>query len=320
MTNKFIINFVIMSALIIIFPYIAHAATETFVVTDDSGYVPHTNHFKLRDGTDATIGLKVQRIVSGSSANNKYAAPTTNIVLDAGNTNININIYGNALPADCQDYEACRAWMGDDDAATGAGDAGNAGMVSGLIGSSDTSRHGWLRAFSGTRLTNSAYYGDAKKTDTALANAGEYNYEWNPSNPAITNVNPAYIIPFDFTPTNSATPGTVTGSVYSTTAGGNNQLESKWVLIEWRYENSATWTTGTSTLGVNGSFEFTAGVSGLTNIFVRARVLDSSTLRIGFPISSEVLVTVVPEPGILILLSMLFILFVVRKNRFSVII
>ncbi|RLA69929.1 MAG: hypothetical protein DRG30_09715, partial [Epsilonproteobacteria bacterium] len=106
MNAKLFFKSIRISVLLIMFSAITQAATETFVVTDDPGYAPYTNHFKLRNGTDATIGLKVQRIVSGSSANNKYAAPTTNIVLDAGNTNININIYGNALPADCQDYEA----------------------------------------------------------------------------------------------------------------------------------------------------------------------------------------------------------------------
>ncbi len=312
MTTKLIIIF----SLFFILPIIAHAETEVFVVTDDLGYAPQTNHFKLRDGTDATIGVKVQRLVSGPSANNKYAAPTTNIVLDTGNTNININIYGNALPADCQDYEACKTWMGDDDSNTSASDAGDAGFVSGPIGSSDTSRHGWLRAFSSTRITNSAYYGDAKKTDTTLASGGEYNYEWTPGNPAITNVNPAYIIPFDFSPTNSATPGTVTGSVYSTNSGENNQLESEWILVEWRYENSAIWTIGTTFLDANGDFEFTAGISDLTNIFVRARVMNVNTPRPGFPFSKEVSVTVIPEPGIFIVLFVL-IMPVIRKKHIS---
>ena len=297
MNAKLFFNPVKISVLLIMLSAITYAETEVFVATDDLGYAPHTNHFKLRDGTDATIGVKVQRLVSGPSANNKYAAPTTNIVLDTSNTNANINIYGNALPADCQDYEACKTWMGDDDAATAASDAGNAGFVSGLIGSSDTSRHGWLRAFSSTRITNSAYYGDAKKTDTALATGGQYNYEWNPSNPAISNVNPAYTIPIDSTPTNGPTYGSVIGSVFATTSGGNNQLESGYILVEWRYENSSSWTTGDSSLDANGDFNFTVTVPQNTNVYVRARVKNVNTPRDGFPFSSEFLVTVTATPA-----------------------
>ena len=273
-----------------------YAETEVFVVTSDPGYQPYTNYFKLRDGIDATVGLKVQRVVSGPSANNKYAAPTTNIVLDVGNTNANILIYGNGLPSDCQDYIACRTWIGDDDAATGATDAGNAGFVSALIGSSDTTRHGWFRAFSSTRLTNSAYYGDSKKADTALASGGAYNYQWDPSDPVIENVNPAYDIPIDSTPTNGVTYGSVVGSVFATDSGANNQLESGFVLVEWRHEDSSSWTTGDSSLSANGNFDFAVNVPDQTNIYVRARVKNANTPRNGFPFSKEFLVNITATP------------------------
>ena len=147
-----------------------------------------------------------------------------------------------------------------------------------------------------------------------MASGGAYNYEWDPIDPVIENVNPAYIIPFDFIPTNSVSIGTVTGSVFCTTSGGNNQLESGSILIEWRYEDSAIWQTGTSALVDDGNFEFIAGVLELTNIYVRARVKDIKTPRAGFPFSSEVSVTVVPEPGTLILFSMLFITIAFRKK------
>ena len=157
---------------------------------------------------------------------------------------------------------------------------------------------GWLRIFSEEDWTSSAYYGDG--TQWSLPDSPNYG---SAGNIVCSNVNPAYVIPFDFIPKKGEVVGTVTGSVYSSISGDTNQLETGWILIEWRQEGETSWTTATETLSAEGNFSFVASVLEPTNIYVRARVKDAYTPRAGFPISVDYpIIDAVPEPFSLLLL------------------
>ena len=162
----------------------------------------------------------------------------------------------------------------------------------------DTHMFGYIRAFSCTSIVDSAYFGNSPCVAVNSETGGASD---NPiaSNVLVSTVNPAYIIRFDNIPTNGSVAGEIIGSVYATTAGANNQLESAFVLIEWRYAGATLWTVGASSLSGNyGDFDFTISVPQHTNVFVRARVKDTNTPMPGFPISEEFQVAINPLPAV----------------------
>lgn len=172
--------------------------------------------------------------------------------------------------------------------------------------------YGWLRAFSGTHWTNSAYYCDGDQL--LLPNSADWAYA---GNTVVSNINPAYIIQFIIPPPTQTVNSTVAGQAYVGT--GNNELESNVVLVEWIDENSTgAWTLLDETLDSNGSFSgiVSANPDYPRDIVVRARVKDSFTLRVGFPVSEEYHVQVMPEPGIVgtSFIISLFCLWYRRKN------
>jgi|GEM_PF-1679247 len=254
---------------------------ERFLVSDNSIYINgNQNHFKLRDGSDAPVGLRVQCLASGPNEANKYAPPTTN----KWKTSVTQGekIFGYFMPENCYEDNALLTKIGDDNADTKAGDKNSPGFVSANISFTDTNRVGWLRTFSDAIITNAAYYGDSRATDTTLNRPGYLNAAWLPANPIISNINSAYIIPFDVVPTSAFE--RIQGSVYSSAAGGNNQLISDLILVEFRYEGSSTWQILDTDIEPNGDFSgaITAPAYPAT-VYVRARMKDGYAPRPSFP-------------------------------------
>jgi len=286
---------------------------EEYILTKDAAMLglPLSNHFRVRDGADAPTGLKVQKCHSGASHNNVYAPPTTNITFDGGNVVYYTNILGNALPADCMDYESGTCWMGDDDSSSGPfADQGQAGFVAADVSCSEPNRSGWLRAFSSTRFTNSAYYGDSRLDNPALDQVWEINADFDPANPMITNVNPAYVIPFGVSAPVDYTPAAnelcaVTGSVAA--GAGNNVLPPGLVSVHW--ENVTIAAAGVIAVAADGSWAGYVAVTNrtavtpLTNQIVFRAIGVSA--RPGLPVSPPVTryVLGVPEPGALCALA-----------------
>jgi hypothetical protein len=258
---------------------------EEFVVsTDTAGLgLPYGGHFVMRDGTPAPLGLKVQKCHSGPRGLNAYAAPTTAVVFDTGPVSYMTNILGNALPADCMDYEAGRTWMGDDDSSAGPlNDVGKPGFVAGGIYCPDASRIGWLRAFSADRIRRAAYYGDARMGATALDEPGQINVLARSDDAVIASVNLAYEIVLLEGP---ETDGEIVRGRVDACAGGDaNRLPSEWIVIEYCIAGNEGWTVLDGHLSADGEFQ---GLYPATSwpVSLRARVCDTQTPRPGLPVS-----------------------------------
>ncbi|RLD12061.1 MAG: hypothetical protein DRI44_01935, partial [Chlamydiae bacterium] len=262
---------------------------ERFLVSDNSIYIDgNQNHFKMRNGVDAPVGLRVQCLASGSGEANKYAVPSTNkwkTIVPQG-----AKVFGYFMPNDCYEDNVRETKMGDDDAGTKADDANSPGFVSAIISFTDTNRVGWLRAFSSVIITNAAYYGDTVAIDSVLDWPGKMNVAWIPANPIISNINPAFVIPFDVVPTSAFE--RLEGSVDSSVSGGNNQLQSEWILVEYRLEGSTTWLPLDNSINSNGDFSGTISSPDYpVDAYVRARMKDNYTPRTGLPLSDEKIVT-----------------------------
>lgn len=177
------------------------------------------------------------------------------------------------------------------------------GVFGTLCDVSDTHLFGYVRAFSGSTIPGSAYFGNSPcEPINPKSTAPSDNVIY--SNVTVGTVNPAYSIPMTLAPTTNGGNGlTVTGVVFATAAGQNNQLQSGWVLVEWRYSNSTAWVTGANPVSGGGQFGFNPSVPGATCIYVRARVADAYTPSPGYPVSAEYLVCVVPEPALLAALA-----------------
>lgn len=167
---------------------------------------------------------------------------------------------------------------------------------------------GWIRAFSGTHWTNSAYYCDGDQW--AMPSSADYGFS---GNTIITNINPAYIIQFTVTPPTQTVNSTVSAQVHVGT--GNNELDADVVLVEWRDAGGSTWSDLTTSLASDGSFsEVVSGNPDYPrDIVLRARVKDSKTPRAGFPVSAEYPVQVMPEPGLFSIAGIALALFIRRK-------
>ncbi len=146
------------------------------------------------------------------------------------------------------------------------------------------------RVFSCSNIIDSAYYGNSPLENNP--SSGITDRSAGSSGIVCSNVNPAYTIPFDFFPATCADSGVITGSVYATTSGHTNQLESDWLLVEYQLEGAVTWTELATNLNAVGDF---AGIISApffpTNVYVRARAKDGNTQRAGFPLSRKFFVT-----------------------------
>jgi len=267
---------------------------ETFVVSRDPRYEPDTNMFLLRSGVAAPVGLRVQCLVSGTNGEDKFAPPTTNgwdaPVADAAVAQ------GYMVGGACAEYRVRTTWMGNNNAGTFAGDAGLAGFVSAFISASNSTCEGWLRAFSGTRITNAAYYGDAAMASTALDTPGEVNAACSPRDPVISNINVAYLIPFAEPP--AANGITIEGVVDAVAGGSDYQLPAEWLEIEYRLDGEPGWTLLDSTLDTYGGFDGqVVAPTYPTNAQVRMRIKAAFAPQPGLPQGQQVLLTgIVPEP------------------------
>jgi len=240
----------------------------------------------MKDLTPAPVGLYVQKCVSDANGVDDLATPTNWGWAATGNA------FTNYLPPACFEYQVDTCRMGDDDA--GVGFTSKPGQVSGSIGSSDATRRGWLRCFSATRITNSAYYGDTlgNTTERTLSSAADA-YQW-PSDPLITNINPAYLIPMTQPPPTQTVNGTVSGSVL--VGPGNDVLPESVLLVEFRDQSGDTWEPLASMVQVDGSFAGLVSGPYPRVVYVRARVADVYTPRPGLPVSENYPVSVTPEP------------------------
>jgi hypothetical protein len=192
---------------------------------------------------------------------------------------------------------------------------GTAGVTAGNFKFSvngENNKLGWIRAFSGTHWTNSVYYGDGDQYP--LPSVADYVYS---GDTIVTNINPVYIIQFTVSPPTQTVDETVSGQVHVGT--GNNELDADVVLVEWRetsyaYSTTNGWTVLDDSLASDGSFSSSAVPGPYPHtVHVRARVKDSKTPRIGYPISADYTVVVMPEPGLFSIAGIACALFIRRR-------
>ena len=131
----------------------------------------------MRNGQDAPLGLRVQALLSGTNGSGKYSPPSTNRMYDTVAPGSFADGY--YVPAGVAEYRVRTTWMGNNNAGIIANDAGLPGFVSAYIMSSNTTREGWLRVFSESRITNAAYYADVCSPDTLINHFDQMNYAWN---------------------------------------------------------------------------------------------------------------------------------------------
>ena len=268
-------------------PGFVPAATKAFYVTDEG--VDNQFVVRLKNFSAAPVGLYVQKCISGPSGANDFAAPTNWGWAFSGNA------FTNYLPPDCYEYQVGTCFMGDDDSAVGFTPS-KPGQVSGDIGSADTTRRGWLRTFSDITIPASAYYGDTLGATAGRTLNNAVNvYQWQ-SDPVVSNVNPAYVIPFSVAPPTQTIYATFGGTL--TVGSGVNVLPETILLVEYRSQSGGAWMPFDTTIAANGAFEGTVAGPFPNPVFVRARVIDGASPRPGLPLSSEYPVNVLaPEPG-----------------------
>jgi hypothetical protein len=161
--------------------------------------------------------------------------------------------------------------------------SGKDGQKGAVVYNSDDSGYGYLRAFSGTTITGSAYYGDS--TPEALTDSGDRR-NLPAGNVTCDTVNPAYTIPFVVEPYVDPTDDTyVIGQVEASGTGGNNRLSTSMLLLEYKPESGGSWTNIPVTFDTDGGFNVTFPMPA----YFRARVKDADTPRPGLPLSGEYL-------------------------------
>lgn len=226
--------------------YAAYADTETFLIATNANLTGQAaTKFLMKDGsTFAPVGLRVQGLMNTDSISDQ-PAPTTN----SATGTLGTHVFGVHVPVNIQEYRYKDTWIGDDDSSYFLSSLGEGEVTKDIGLSGNNSWYGWLRTFSHDAITQAAYYADspAELLDNDDENGGYGDL-------IISNVNPAYIIPFDviwpasaytsFTPFVSIA---CTGKV--TTGFGNNILPDSLVSVKW--ENI--------TLGTSGWFNVSAG-------------------------------------------------------------
>jgi hypothetical protein len=272
---------------------------EFLVVSSDTMlWHPHTNIFTMRSGAAAPAHLRVQCLVAGAASNSMYAPPTTDkwdVVVADGST-----VAGYFTPPELRENGVRLAWIGHDAAGSAVSDTGMPGFVSVACTISSTrNEHVWLRAFSAPTVTGAVFYADAREPDTLLEMPGDLHCMWDASSLVLSNLNPACRIPFLEAP-HVAGPSipVVTGRADALAGGADNRVPSEWLLAEYRLAGATQWELLASNVHADGAFDGVVfSPQYPTSAYVRVRVNDAHTPRLGLPSSAEALVTdILPEP------------------------
>ena len=242
------------------------------------------------DGTEVTYYKDGTTIMPGLSALQPVVAGANEV-----NNGVSTNYLNNYLNGDDTLY------AGGNSASTLVTDpllggyADGSGEWNTRIGGGDTETGGnkyYVRLFSHQNIPDAAYYYDTSEIIGSFPTQDSTDF----SDISVSTVNPAYDMVFDTAPVSSPGSHTIVGSVDATISGGNNQLESGFVLIEYRYSNSAVWVDGTLTLDGTGGFSFNVPEFNATSVYVRARIKDANTPLNGFPFTSEYLINLDRSP------------------------
>lgn len=285
----------------------AYAATKAFMITDEAGGPDWL--CLARDGsTPAPTGWYVQKCVSGASAVPDYsgadAKPWTNQVAASGNA------YGNYIFTNaCQEYEIGLCAMGYDTAAQGITEKD--GSVSGAIGSSDTTRRGWLRTFSAATIRGAAYYGDTPGADAGRTlNNTTWVFEWSAA-PTVNIINPAYNglalkvlnSTYGAIAYGSAPNYGISGQVQNVTSTGSNTLlDQDNLAVYWRTNGDPTW-YAVASLAWTGNGGWSGTYPGGSDVMVGmsggATLLPNSSGPVGIGYQGPLPVQpIVPEPAL----------------------
>lgn len=288
-----------------------YASTKQFVIS--ARFASYSNHWcYVRGGMTepyrCPTGYYVQLCVSGGSAANDLAAPTTNTgSIVAGNA------WTNYLPADCQEYQVGTVRMGNGTVAYIYPTSN--GNVNANIGNADTSRRGWMRCFSAREIIDAAYYGDtASRTAERTLNNTTAVGGWVEEIRMIT-INPAYrgmrVSNPVQTPIMSGGLYLMTGTVNTVAGGAPNVLGDADVMVWWRTNSSdATGWKALQNLGVvNGAF--TGYYAGGSEVIV-GMPASGTTLPNSEAAQGPIAVAPVPEPAMA--LAGLAIAFLLKKR------
>lgn len=115
------------------------------------------------------------------------------------------------------------------------------GVFGSLLDVPDTHLYGYVRAFSGTAIPGSAYYGNSPCEPVNQHNTVPSD-NMIVSNVVVGSVNPAYIIPWVVVPHKTNDDTTISGQV-DTAEGHNNKLAPGEVLVQVREKPAGDWTT-----------------------------------------------------------------------------
>lgn len=260
-----------------------YASAEFFVVERNPEWTQdgRSYRFVMRDGTTAPKGLRVQALAG--AVTNVFPPPqpaTATHVLDGTQQ------YGLNAPPHIRECMTGQIVMGRD--SVNQGYPAGPGCASAFI-EGDDEWYGVLRAYSAPRIEDAAYYGDTELRQ--LETLGDFNDTWNQSTFPIVQVNPAYTgLTFDVYPVLTEE-GSITGSVNTTAAGDNNQLDNAQVRVMYSMDEGATWEPlAEQTIDGDGDFRGRCGQGGLPLV----RVEGISALA-GLPNSGQGVVPV-PEP------------------------
>ena len=170
------------------------------------------------------------------------------------------------------------------------------GELGSLVGEGDYYLFGYIRAFSGKTISDSAYYGNSTIQAIAPTTSAASDNDIT-TDVIVGTINPAYIIPWSVIPfTNS--PYSIDGTI-DTAASDNNKLTAADVKVQVRVKPSGTWEDQTLpyTPGFAGDFQVKA-------IFVSGN----------FPVSATYDVDgVIPEPAFFGFLALTALAFFRRK-------
>lgn len=157
------------------------------------------------------------------------------------------------------------------------------GELGSLVGESDYYLHGYVRAFSGKTISDSAYYGNSACQVINPSTSGASDNDIS-ADVTVGTVNPAYIISWIETPKTNFNAISIIGSI-DTAASDNNKLTDADVKVQVRVKPSGDWED--HPLPYNPGF---AGDFQVKAIFVGG----------SFPVSATYDVDgVIPEPALL---------------------
>ena len=166
------------------------------------------------------------------------------------------------------------------------------GELGSLVGESDFYLHGYIRAFSGKTISDSAYYGNSTIQAIAPSTSAASQNDIT-TDVTVGTVNPAYIISWIDTPKTNH-PSTIVGTV-DTAASDNNKLTDADVKVQVRVKPSGAWE--------DHNLPYTPGFAG--DFQVKAIFVSGN-----FPVSATYDVDgVIPEPvffGFLALVALAF--------------